>query len=80
MCLRLSYAISYAIGKECRYKEHIQYLDYSLIKLAVNIINRGKLIATDYVTRAKILLDRIFAKNLVQDTFSLQIPTAMWDI
>lgn len=49
--------VMHAIGKECRYKEHIQYLDYPIIKLAVNIINRGKLIAADYVARAKILLD-----------------------
>ena len=49
--------VMHAIGKEIRYKERIQYLDYPFIKLALNIINRGKIIAADYVARAKILLE-----------------------
>lgn len=55
--------VMHAIGKEYRFKEHIQYLDYPLIKLAVNIINRGKLIQSDYVARAKILLDTNICKK-----------------
>lgn len=64
--------VMHAIGKECRYKEQIQYIDYPIINLARNIINRGKLIAADYVTRAKILLDT----NICQKSSIRQIQFA----
>lgn len=53
----LIHLIMHSIGKECRYKENIQHLDHPTIKLALNIINRGKLLMADYMTRAKILLN-----------------------
>lgn len=49
--------ITHAIGKEYRYKEAVQHLDHPVIKLAISILNRGKISSADYVARAKILLE-----------------------
>jgi hypothetical protein len=45
----------HAIGKDCHYKEIVQHLDHSVIQLAISILNRGKVIKSDYIERIKIL-------------------------
>lgn len=49
--------IMHAVGKERQYKAIVQDFrrEHSVIQLSINILNRGKLIMQDYVTRAKIL-------------------------
>lgn len=46
--------IIHAIAKNYQYKERVQNSDHFVVKLAIRIF-RGKFIASNYKTRAKIL-------------------------
>lgn len=57
--------IMHAIGKDCHYKEIVQQLDHSMIQLGMSVLNRGKVTASDYIERIKILEELDISKKSV---------------
>jgi len=47
--------IMHTTGKGCHYKEIVQHLYHLTIQLAMNVLHRGKVKASDYIDRVKIL-------------------------